>query len=96
MTFPAPDEKLKIYDRGIVPGPGHATYAQGVAVRGGDVWSPVLPNVEPLLAECEHFISAVADGGTVRSDGRQGVAVVRVLAAGMRSMRAGGAQVAVE
>jgi predicted dehydrogenase len=91
-----PDEKLKIYDRGAVPRSGHATYAEGVVVRAGDVVSPVLPNVEPLLCECEHFVECVATGASVRSDGRQGVAVVRVLEAGMRSMRDGGTPVRIE
>jgi predicted dehydrogenase len=88
-----PDEKLKIYDRAAVPPSGHATYAEGVVVRVGNVLSPVLPNVEPLLVECEHFVACIATGARPRSDGRQGSAVVRVLEAGDRSMRAGGAPV---
>jgi predicted dehydrogenase len=98
LTFDdtAPDEKLRIYDRGTLPGPRHTTYAEGVVVRGGDVLSPLLPNLEPLLCECEHFVASVADGTPVRSDGRQGVAVVKVLEAGMRSMRAGGAPTEIE
>ncbi|MBC8131907.1 MAG: Gfo/Idh/MocA family oxidoreductase [Deltaproteobacteria bacterium] len=87
------DEKLKIYDRAAVPRSGHATYAEGVVVRVGDVVSPFLPSVEPLLVECEHFVACVADGLAPRSDGRQGLAVVKVLEAGERSMRAGGAPV---
>ena len=87
------DEKLRIYDKGEGHRPAHATYAEGVAVRLGDVVSPVLPNVEPLLVECEHFIACVASGTRPRSDGRQGAAVVRVLEAGQQSMRAGGAPV---
>jgi predicted dehydrogenase len=95
LTFDdtATDEKVKIHDRGADPRPGYTTYAQGVVVRGGDVVSPALPNVEPLLAECEHFVACVADGSKPRSDGAQGVAVVRVLEAGQRSMRAGGAPI---
>jgi predicted dehydrogenase len=98
LTFDdtAPGEKLRIYDRGELPRPGHATYAEGVVVRGGDVLSPLLPNREPLLTECEHFVACVADGTPVRSDGRQGLAVVKVLEAGMRSMRGGGAAVEIQ
>ena len=88
-----PDEKLKIHDRAAVPRPGHTTYAEGVVVRVGDVLSPFLPGVEPLLVECEHFVACVASGSRPRSDGRQGAAVVRVLEAGVRSMRAGGTPV---
>jgi predicted dehydrogenase len=97
LTFDdtAADEKVKIYDRGAVPRPGHTGYAEGVAVRWGDVVSPALPRLEPLRAECEHFVACVRSGARPRSDGRQGLAVVEVLAAGERSMRRGGAPVAV-
>jgi len=50
---------------------------------------------EPLEAECDHFIDCVRTGGRPRSDGAQGLAVVRVLDAGERSMRLGGAPVPV-
>jgi len=59
------------------------------AVDGG------LAPVQPLTAECEHFIHCVRTGQRPRSDGAQGLAVVRVLDAGERSMRKGGAPVAV-
>lgn len=89
------DEKLKIYNKSASARPGHATYSEGVVVRSGDVTSPALPRTEPLLAECEHFVACVVDGTAPRSGGRQGVAVVRVLEAGERSMRAGGAPVVI-
>jgi predicted dehydrogenase len=97
LTFDdtATDEKIKIYDKGAVPRPGHSSYAEGVAVRVGDVVSPFVPHVEPLVAECEHFVSCVASGARPRSDGRQGLAVVRVLEAGEASIQAGGAPIAV-
>ena len=84
-----------IHDRAAKTRPGHATYAEGVAVRAGDVYVPVLPQVEPLLAEVSHFVRCVGGGLPPRSDGRQGLAVVRVLEAGTRSMEAGGAPVPV-
>ena len=97
LTFDdtATDEKIKIYDKGAVPRPGHASFAEGVAVRVGDVVSPFVANHEPLLAECEHFVACVASGSRPRSDGRQGLEVVRVLEAGDASIRAGGAPIAV-
>lgn len=90
-----PDEKLKVYNKGASARPGHVTYSEGVVVRSGEVTSPALPHTEPLLAECEHFVSCVVEHTTPRSDGRQGVAVVRVLEAGQRSMRAGGVPVVI-
>ena len=60
-----------------------------------DGTAPVAVADEPLRAECEHFVDCVRTGRTPRSDGVQGLAVVRVLDAGDRSMRLGGAPVAV-
>jgi predicted dehydrogenase len=60
-----------------------------------DGCAPVSRASEPLRAECEHFVECVRTGGTPRSDGAQGLAVVRVLEAGERSMRSGGARVAI-
>jgi predicted dehydrogenase len=83
-------EKLRVYDKSALPRPGHATYSEGVGARAGTVVSPVLPNVEPLRCEAEHFVACVQTGARPRSDGRQGLEVVKVLEAGQRSMRAGG------
>jgi predicted dehydrogenase len=92
LTFDdtATDERVKIYDKTAIPTPGHTTYAEGVAVRSGDVLSPAVPNKEPLLEECEHFIECVQTGRKPRSDGEQGLAVVRTLEAGQESIRLGG------
>jgi predicted dehydrogenase len=50
---------------------------------------------EPLRAECEHFVDCVRTGRQPRSDGAQGLAVVRILELGDRSMRLGGTPIAV-
>ena len=60
-----------------------------------DGTAPVAREQEPLRVECEHFVDCVRTGQRPRSDGAQGLAVVRVLEAGERSMRAGGAPVAI-
>jgi len=95
LTFDdtAADEKVKIYDKSAVPRPGHATYAEGVAVRSGDVVAPTLPRKEPLVAEIEHFVTCIRTDARPRSDGWQGLDVVRTLEAGHKSMRAGGAPI---
>jgi predicted dehydrogenase len=51
---------------------------------------------DPLLAQCAHFVSCVARGDTEGGNGAHALAVVRVLEAGARSMRAGGAPIEVE
>jgi predicted dehydrogenase len=43
--------------------------------------------------EMRHFIECINTGARPRSDGEAGLRVVRVLDAGMRSLRAGGARV---
>jgi UDP-2-acetamido-3-amino-2,3-dideoxy-glucuronate N-acetyltransferase len=52
-----------------------------------------LPDVEPLEAECRHFLECVATGRRPRTDGENGVAVLRVLEACQRSMERGGVPV---
>jgi UDP-2-acetamido-3-amino-2,3-dideoxy-glucuronate N-acetyltransferase len=49
-----------------------------------------IPNVEPLRAECQHFIDSVVQRTTPRTDGMNGVRVLRVLQSCQRSLEAGG------
>jgi predicted dehydrogenase len=51
---------------------------------------------EPLKLECEHFVECVKNRTTPRSDGRDGMRVVRVLDAAQRSLKAGGLPVTLE
>lgn len=55
----------------------------------GEVRVPELPAVEPLTAECRHFIECVASGRRPRADGLAGLAVVQVLEAAGRSIALG-------
>ena len=56
--------------------------------------SPVpISDQEPLLAECRHFLECVASRRQPLSDGRSGLAVLRVLRAGQESMEQSGAPV---
>jgi acetyltransferase-like isoleucine patch superfamily enzyme len=48
-----------------------------------------LEQAEPLTLEMEHFIDCVRTRSTPRTDGREGVRVLRVLDAAQRSMAAG-------
>jgi predicted dehydrogenase len=54
-----------------------------------------VPASEPLRNECEHFLDCILDAATPISDGRSGLAVVRVLEAISISMREGGREVEV-
>ena len=68
--------KLTIYDKGFDE--DARDYGEYIT-RSGDIFSPRLPNVEPLRLECEHFLECVAQGSQPRSDGERGLRVVRVL-----------------
>jgi predicted dehydrogenase len=68
--------KLTIYDKGFEEtSRGYGEYI----TRSGDIFSPRIPNREPLRVECEHFIECLRDGKRPRSDGESGLRVVRVL-----------------
>jgi predicted dehydrogenase len=51
---------------------------------------------EPLKTECEHFLTSIREGKTPRSDGRDGLRVVRVLDAAERSLKNAGQPCAIK
>jgi predicted dehydrogenase len=70
------EQKVTVYDKGFdEPAHGYGEYI----TRSGDIYSPRLPNREPLRIECEHFVDCIRTGATPRSDGHDGLRVVRVL-----------------
>ncbi len=95
-----PAEKVRLYDRGAdVPEPGdeagYTGHAGAVAVRSGDILLPRVDAAEPLRLECEEFVAAIREGRPPLTDGREGLAVVRLLEAARASLAAGGARVEV-
>jgi predicted dehydrogenase len=79
------EQKITVYDKGFDEKAD--TYGEYIT-RSGDIFSPRLPNAEPLRLECEHFIACVAEGRTPLSDGRSGLRVVRVLEGLQRELEA--------
>jgi predicted dehydrogenase len=75
--------KITMFDKGFdEDSRGYGEYI----TRSGEIFSPRLPNVEPLRVECEHFITCIAEGTVPRSDGASGLRVVRVLEALQHSL----------
>jgi len=68
--------KLTVYDKGFDE--DSRSWGEYIA-RSGDIFSPRIPNSEPLRIECEHFVECIRTGATPRSDGHSGLRVVRVL-----------------
>jgi predicted dehydrogenase len=85
-------EKIWIYDKGVEPAEALG-YGEDLRLRFGDITVPFIPMREPLALEVQHFLDCCADGSTPRSDGRDGLRVVRVLEAVDQSMASGGAPV---
>lgn len=87
-----PLEKIKVYDNGVQyekrsPSSGE-TYADfQVSYRYGDMHCPRINEFEPLKAELMNFIECIAEGRTPRTDGRNGLDVVRVIEAADVSLR---------
>jgi predicted dehydrogenase len=84
------ERKLTVFDKGFDR--DFQSYGEYIT-RAGDVWSPAIPNAEPLRIECTHFLDCVRSGTTPRSDGESGLRVVRVLEALQKSLDSGGAVV---
>jgi predicted dehydrogenase len=70
------ERKVTVYDKGFDE--DSSSYGEYIT-RAGDIWSPRVPNREPLRLECEHFLECVREGKTPLSDGASGLRVVRVL-----------------
>lgn len=82
-----PTENLKIYDKGVNYEPGIADYLQSLTLRIGDIHIPKIPQGEPLKIECQHFIDCVKERKQPISDGKNGLAVVKILEAATKSLK---------
>lgn len=89
-------EKVRIYDRGVEPNGRYVGYAESLSLRFGEVLVPALEMKEPLKLECEHFVECLHTRAAPRSDGRDGLRVVKVLDAAQRSLKSGGLPVTLE
>jgi predicted dehydrogenase len=91
-----PSEKVRIYDKGVTLSGSRAMRERAlVDYRVGDMFAPHIDKTEPLELACQAFLDAIASGRPSPTDGRAGLAVVRVLEAADRSMRKDGERMAV-
>ncbi len=89
-------EKIKIYDKGIVAPPATGDFADfQISYRYGGSYSPFIQEREPLKSECADFIRCIAEGLTPVTSGENGLAVVEVLEAANHSLARFGAPVTV-
>lgn len=81
----ADQDRLRIYDKGVVASAGDDARNSPVSYRYGGIFSPYMSIQEPLRVQDEHFVECVRSGLRPRTDGENGLAVVRVLEAAARS-----------
>lgn len=92
----AATDKLRIYDKGADKVPSYVGFDESIRLRSGDLLVPAIPFAEPLRTELGHFLDGVRAGSPIRSDGLNGLEVVRVLVAGQRSLAQGGIPIEVD
>jgi predicted dehydrogenase len=92
-----PQEKIKIFDKGVEVPPYYDTYAEfHYSYRYGDIYSPRIEDYEPLRKECDHFIECIKKGMCPLSDGYSGLRVVSILEAANKSLKLQGKAVSIQ
>jgi len=100
----APDEKIRIYDKGIERSGGeHPSMGSfedfgrfQMLARAGDVLIPKIQMREPLAVQTAHFADCILDGSAPLTGPASGRRVVGILEAAQRSLDGGGRPEAVD
>jgi predicted dehydrogenase len=90
-----PDEKIKVYDKGVDITSGQGVYDLLVSYRSGDVWAPKVDATEALKFELSCFRDCIQQNQRPDNDGFAGLRVVRLLEAAEESLKNRGRLVAV-
>jgi predicted dehydrogenase len=87
----APEEKIRIYDKGVVKTTSTGDFADWqLNYRNGGVSIPAVPGGEPLKLELLHFVECIREGTPPQSDGWSGFRVTQILEAADKSLHNGG------
>ena len=82
-----PDEKIKVYDKGVDVKTKNGVYDLLVSYRSGDMWAPKVEQGEALQLLAENFIECVNNGGEPVNDALAGLRVVKMLEAADKSLK---------
>jgi predicted dehydrogenase len=82
-----PDEKIKVYDKGVDIKTKNGVYNLLVSYRSGDMWAPKVEQSEALKLLAGNFIECISNGGTPVNDGLAGLRVVKMLEAAVKSLK---------
>jgi len=89
-----PDEKVRVYDKGVQITSGEGVYDLLVSYRSGDVWSPKVESTEALSLELGYFLNCILEDKTPSNDGEAGLRIVRLLESAEQSLKNRGKLVA--
>ncbi|MBN1348207.1 Gfo/Idh/MocA family oxidoreductase [candidate division KSB1 bacterium] len=89
-------EKMRIYDKGAHLNGTYLGYGEAITLRTGDIQIPFIKMQEPLQLECQHFIECIQQNKKPKSDGEDGLAVLKVLDAAQRSLEKNGTPVEIK
>jgi predicted dehydrogenase len=82
-----PDEKIKVYDKGVELTTSQNVYDLLVSYRSGDVWAPKVDSTEALKRELSYFVDCIRQNQKPTNDGHAGLRVVRLLEAAEQSLK---------
>jgi len=86
--------KVKVYDKGVLKMGDSQIFGEfQYRLHSGDIYIPRIDMSEPLRNECAHFIECIREGKRPRTDGENGLRVVKVLEAAQRSLEEHGGPV---
>jgi len=81
-----PDEKVKVYDKGVKVTNREGVYDLLVNYRSGDMWAPHLEQSEALHQELSYFVNCISNDEKPINDGCAGLRVVKMLEAASQSL----------
>ncbi len=74
------DKKIAVYGEGEdLRKHGGAKSSINLSYGAGEIFYPEIPDDEPLKKECEHFINCIIDNEIPKSDGIDGLNVIRII-----------------
>ncbi len=90
------EESLKVYNKGMDVKNREGMYKVLATPRFGDMYAPVVPNIEALKTEVNYFNQCIINGERPHNDGSAGLRIVKMLEATDRSLARDGRVIELE
>ncbi|MEE3253015.1 MAG: Gfo/Idh/MocA family oxidoreductase [Nitrospinota bacterium] len=87
------EEAVKIYDKGVDIKTQSGVYDALAEYRVGDIYSPVISQIEALKVEVDYLIGCIQSGRKPHNDALAGLEVVKLLEAANQSIKENGRQI---